>query len=366
MRQPSAMTFESPSDRTANARLDPRVAVILDELSEQASAGDSAAPSQATTNIMEALGALGMEPVELYLRPNESAQWLTKLIDGEFDLAFNLCETVFGLARGEHLAASAVELLGLPMTGAPSSSLLLCLNKDRCSAILRAHDITVPDWLLVSAKDPLPEVWDRFPAIVKPAAEDASNGVHSSSVVRDKEGLFDRVRYVRDNWGEVLIQSYIEGREINLAIVGDCLLPPAEIDFSTLPEGSAPIVSFEAKWYDDSPEFAGTVPVCPAELPDDQTEQLQMLAAQAWTLLEGKGYGRVDVRLTPDGSPYVIDVNPNPDLSIDAGLARQARVAGWSYEELVAKIVQVAIEPDEHVVTRWKILEPQIAVGGAT
>ena len=346
------MTFESlsnesiaPGDCSANVasavQARRRVAVLVDPVAESdAAGGETLAPSQSTARIITALETLGHEPVQVPLLPEKTHEWLTQLVDGDFDFAFNLCETIGGKADGEHLAAAAVELLGLPMTGASAATLLLCLNKDHCSAILRAHGITVPEWKLVDEDDPLPEDWSRFPAIVKPAAEDASNGVHPSSVVRSHDDLFQAVQRLRLNWGKVLVQEYIDGREINLAIVGDSLLPPAEIDFSTLPEGSPPIVSYEAKWKSGSAEDLGTVPVCPAPLPPDQAEELQKLAARVWRLMAGKGYARVDIRLTADGTAYVIDINPNPDLSLDAGLARQAMAAGWSYEELIGKIVQ--------------------------
>ncbi len=317
-----------------------RVAVLVDEVAEnEAAANPLAAPVQSTACIIEALKALGHDPVELALLPERTDEWLSQLISGDFHLAFNLCETVGGRSDAEHLTAAAVELLELPMTGAKSGTLLLCLDKDRCSAILRAHGIPVPDWKLIFAEDSAPFDWGRFPAIVKPVAEDASNGVHSSSVVRSSDQLPEAVERVQKAWGKALIQEFIEGREINLAIVGHHLLPPSEIDFSSLPEGSPPIVSFEAKWTTGSPEDLGTRPVCPAPLDPDRAEQLQRLAARAWKLMDGSGYARVDVRLTRTGQPYIIDVNPNPDLSPDAGIARQALSAGWTYDDLIAQIV---------------------------
>jgi D-alanine-D-alanine ligase len=293
------------------------------------------------------------------LQPDRIDEWLRTVVDGDFDLAFNLCETIGGRADGEHLAAAAVELLEIPMTGASSATLLLCLNKAHCSAILRADGFSVPDWRLIHEDEPLPRDWNHFPAIIKPAAEDASNGIHSRSVVNTTAELLEVAYFVQEHWGKVLVQQFIEGREINLAIVGNHLLPPAEIDFTTLPEGFPPIVSFAAKWHEESPEFGGTVPICPAPLAAEQAEQLQRIAARAWWLMGGGGYARVDVRLASDGTPYVIDINPNPDLSLDAGLARQARIAGWSYEDLVGKIVDEAVDRDGRAgPSAWTFVQP--------
>lgn len=344
-----------------------RVAVLVDEIAEQqAAGGEQAAPAQSTVRIIAALEALGYEPVELSLQPGKTDEWLGRLMAGGFRVAFNLCETVAGKAAGEHLTAAAVELLELPMTGASSATLLYCLNKDRCSATLRANGVRVPDWKLVRRGDPLPHDWTLFPAIVKPAAEDGSNGVHANSVVRSQAELLETVERLCANWGLALIQQFIEGREINLAIVGRYLLPPAEIDFSTLPDGAPAIVSFEAKWVTGSPEDLGTRPICPAPLPPERAMDLQRLAARSWKVMEGRGYARVDVRLTPEGVPHVIDINPNPDLSHDAGLARQARVAGWAYDELIGRIVEDALargERDGQQAEDWTFLPAQPLAG---
>lgn len=334
--------------------------MLVDQIAERAAGADELAPAQSTARIISALETLGYEAVEVALHSDRVDEWLRTVLDGQFDLAFNLCETIGGRADGEHLAAAAVELLDIPMTGASSATLLLCLNKARCSAILRSDGFVVPEWRSIEEDDPLPRDWTRFPAIVKPAAEDASNGIHSRSVVQTVDQLLEVAYYVQEHWGRVLIQEFIEGREINLAIVGNHLLPPAEIDFSTLPEGVPPIVSFAAKWHAESPEFGGTVPICPAPLAPEQAERLQRLAVRAWRLMDGCGYARVDVRLTREGTPYVIDINPNPDLSVDAGLARQARVAGWSYEELVGRIVDEALNPGAGGSERlaWTFVQP--------
>jgi D-alanine-D-alanine ligase len=122
------------------------------------------------------------------------------------------------------------------------------------------------------------------------------------------------------------------------------MLPIAEIRFDTLPDGSWPIVSYAAKWIPGSPEDEGTIPVCPAELEPDLAQHIGQIARTAWNhLSEGAGYGRVDLRLTEDGQPYILEVNPSPDLSSNAGLARMGRAFGWSYDDLVMHIVDEAL-----------------------
>lgn len=322
-----------------------RVAVLLDEVAElDAAAGDPSAIVHSTGSIIAALESRGYEPVIIELEIGRPREWLRRLIAEDFDIAFNLCESVAGSSAGEHLAAAAVELLDIPVTGARSSTLLHCLNKDRCNATLRIHGVPVPDWRLVEVKDGPPTDWGLFPAIVKPAAEDGSNGVHASSVVESPAELERAIEGLSMTWRRLLVQEFVQGREINLAIVGRYLLPPAEIDFSTLPEGSPHIVSYAAKWLTGSPEDLGTRPICPAPLSEPETEELHDLAVRVWRLMDGSGYGRIDVRLDADGAPTVIEVNPNPDLSPDAGLARQARAAGWAYDDLIERIIEIAAD----------------------
>jgi D-alanine-D-alanine ligase len=141
----------------------------------------------------------------------------------------------------------------------------------------------------------------------------------------------------------MLVQRFVAGREFNLAIVGDRVLPHAEIDFSRLDPGLPSVVTYAAKWEHGSPEDRGTVPRCPARLPARLASRLTELARRVWTAVDGIGYGRIDVRVDGRGTTFVTDVNPNPDLGVRAGLARQAAAAGWSYVDLIARIVEEAL-----------------------
>jgi D-alanine-D-alanine ligase len=183
-----------------------------------------------------------------------------------------------------------------------------------------------------------------LPAIVKPAAEDASVGIDNSAVCTSKRALKRRVAQMLEQFEEVVVQEYVAGREFNVGFVGKRMLPIAEIRFDTLPQGTWPIVSYAAKWIPGSPEDEGTVPVCPAELDAELQQRIGQVARKAWEqMAECEGYGRIDMRLSEDGQPYVLEVNPTPDLSSNAGLARMGRAFGWSYDDLVMQIVDEAL-----------------------
>src|SRR5256886_3963858 len=146
-----------------------------------------------------------------------------------------------------------------------------------------------------------------------------------------------------EQFDEVLVQQYVPGREFNVGFVGTRTLAIAEIDFAGMPEGAWPILTHAAKWDRGSPEDLGSVPVCPANIPQRLAGALTRTAEAAWRVMQGTGYGRVDLRVDEQGQPWVLDVNPNPDLNDDAGLSRMAQTAGWDYAELVRRIAEVAL-----------------------
>ena len=111
-----------------------------------------------------------------------------------------------------------------------------------------------------------------------------------------------------------------------------------------MPEGSWPILTYSAKWDTGSPEDLGSVPVCPAEVSPELARRVTAVARAAWEIMCGaEGYGRVDIRVDRDGQPFVLEVNPNPDLSDSAGLSRMSKAFGWDYEEMISRIVDEAL-----------------------
>ena len=315
-----------------------RVAVVVDAIAETQQLYESAVASS-LGDVREALRGLDFEPVVVEF-DGEPASWLCALQEGSFDLVFNLCEGLGGQGSEEHLAAGAVELLGLPLTGARAFTLGLCLRKDLVNGHLRARGIAVPDWAVAPVGQPL--VWRAFPAIVKPAAEDASLGIDVHSVAHDASELEAALERGHRSWDRLLVQRYVEGREFNLAVVGDRVLPPSEIEWA-LPEGHPRIVSYAGKWEAGSVDYRGTTPRCLVGATEGRlVSRLARLATRVWAAVDGTGYGRIDVRMDGRGRVYVIEVNPNPDLSPDAGLARQASAAGWSYPELIGRIADLA------------------------
>lgn len=265
------------------------------------------------------------------------------------DLIFNLCESVGNESIHEMHVAGLYDLLGVPYTGAGALALGTCLNKVRTKEILASHGIPVPRFKLFKNVNALGDDFDlKYPVIVKPAREDASVGIDSESVVDSLAALRKRIRYVNQNYDQpALVEEFIDGRELNVAILGNkrpIVLPVSEIDFSGLPKDLPKIVTYRSKWIQGSDEFEGTMGVCPAPIPADLERQVKDLALTAYRIMGCRDYARVDMRLNKKSEPFVLEVNPNPDISDDAGLARSARAYGMSFDETIAKIVEYALE----------------------
>ena len=265
------------------------------------------------------------------------------------DVIFNLVECVENESLMEMNVAALYELLKIPYTGAGPLALGTALNKPRVKEILTYHGIRTPDYQVFREEDRIVlKEGMTFPLIVKPSHEDGSVGISDRSIVNSAAELRRQVRAVHAEFQQAaLVEQYIEGRELNVAILGALapqVLPVSEIDFSGLPTDMHKIVSYEAKWMHGTAAYVGTRGVCPARLTARQEAEIKKSALAAFHLIGCRDYARVDFRLTSEGVPYVLEVNPNPDISATAGFARSARTAGLSYPETVGAIVNSAME----------------------
>jgi len=247
----------------------------------------------------------------------------------------NLCEGFSGGAAGEVSVAGLLELLGIPFTGSGPCALAQCLDKFSAKCLLRGCGLPTPrGWLAAEAGD-VPE-GAGFPLIVKPVAEDAGIGIYPESVVRTRADLARRIgQVVRDYGRRALVEAFVEGREINVAVAElpePRVLPFSEIVFDRYPPGLPRLVGYDAKWRGRHPAARGTRPVCPAPLAPALARRLSECALRAWRILDLRGCVRLDFRVDLRGRPFLLEVNPNPDTSRSAGLMRALAAAGVSPE----------------------------------
>ena len=308
-------------------------------------------------DILRILNANGYETSALGIT-NDVPAAMSALRELKPSAVFNLCESIHGDNRFESLMPLLMDLAGIAYTGSCPFGLSLALRKEKGKDVLRGRGVPIPRGGRVNSTQECEKLGLSFPVIVKPAREDASVGICSASVTTTPEALKARVAYVIENYRQpALVEDFIEGREIYVSVLERVdnepqVFPFFEIDFSDMPSDRPNIVSFEGKWVEDSIEYKGTRPVRCEGLSDELRTTIAQTALDAFRAIGLRDYGRMDIRLSANGVPYIIDVNPNCDLSdLAGGYSRAAKAAGLSYKELITRIIELALARQAHMRT---------------
>lgn len=256
----------------------------------------------------------------------------------------NLCESAFGDSHLEMDVPAMLELLRVPYTGSSPLALGLCQDKGLAKRVLCSEGISTPKYQILRRF----EDWRGgigYPLFVKPLSEDASLGITRESFVKNDMEFKKRVDYLIEYYRQpALVEEYIAGRELNVAILGNVeplVLPISEIIFKF--HGEPKVVDYSAKWVKDSEEYKRTIPECPANLNTQVKAIVEQAALHSYEALQCRDYTRVDIRLKGE-TPYVLEANPNPDLSSDAGFARSLKAAGITFDEFIEMIISFALE----------------------
>jgi D-alanine-D-alanine ligase len=265
------------------------------------------------------------------------------------DVVFNLVEFFHDDAELETAVAGVFDLYQIPYTGASPFALGLCLRKGLTKRVLQDHGVPTPKFKILYEPELPKRLGLHYPVIVKPAWADASAGVNKDSVIRDPRDpqlLAEQVKHVYDEYGAVLIEEFIEGRELHVSVWGNddpkCL-PPVEFDFSKLPPEYPPIISYAMKWNPLDEVYHRVDTLCPAPLDKRVLRKIQTVAIRAYEATECRDYARLDIRLK-DNKPYVLEVNPNPDLTEGVSFMDSAEQAGYTFAQALARIAELALE----------------------
>jgi D-alanine-D-alanine ligase len=266
------------------------------------------------------------------------------------DAVFNLFEGVPTLPGSEVAVASLLEWLELPTTGCPAACLSLARNKVVSKHLLAAAGLPTAKYAVID-RDLVPEWTNGWPAMVKPATQDASVGIDQGSVVTDSKQLADRVQYLLETFGPpVLVEEFIGGREFHVNVIEDgigpdraiTVLPFAEIAYREARPDWWPVYTYTAKWDETSAEYADCPLLAPVELPAEPTARLRDLAARAFQLFGCRDFARIDARMTSSGEFRILEMNPNPYL-ISLALVRGLEAIGRPHEQMVITMALAAI-----------------------
>lgn len=277
----------------------------------------------------------------------QSAELETALegINPDENLIFNWCEELSGIPRSAYRVAQSLDQMGFTYTGSDANALAFSQDKRLVKARLDTQNIPTPKWQISLA--PHPNGWDCFPAIVKPVFEHCSFGVTRDAVVQSRGELADRIHYVLETFKQpALVEEFIDGREFHIGVLGNGdlhTLPPGEMDFSAFADVKDRLCTFESKFDPRSPSYNLIELRLPAPLTPGEQCQIEELARMAYRAISCRDYARLDFRLR-EGVFYVLDVNPNADLSPDTSLAMSAEITGLSYGQLGSLLINLAAQ----------------------
>lgn len=265
------------------------------------------------------------------------------------EVIVNLCESFAGSSAAEAHFAALLELTGISYTGNTPETLALGRDKARTKWQLRGAGAPTAEFLLVRRGEPAPRerlerALSRGPQFVKPASEDASLGISGENVVTQLAPALAKIEELRNRYGDVLVEEYIDGREFNVGVVAlpdPQLLPLAEVNFGHDPNCAHRIVTYDAKWTPGSGGWRSTPVNCPAEVVASLAERIRAVALAAFAVTGCRDYARIDLRVRGD-EVLVLEVNANPDLDPEAGFARALRVGGIAYEDFAERLVRCA------------------------
>lgn len=266
------------------------------------------------------------------------------------DVVFNLFEGEADRTATEVYHTGLLEWLRVPFTGCPTFALAVGRDKIRTKYLLQGAGLPTARFRMVESL-PAGDWPFEWPAIVKPACQDASVGIDQGSVVTSQLQLEERVKQVLARFGgPVLVEQFLVGRELHVNMFDEPttdgqsivrVVPPTEIRFEAGP-GYWPIYSYEGKWNEQSHEYKSTPLDTAITLTGALAERVAEVCTAAYRLMGLRDYGRVDVRVTPDGTPYVLEVNPNPYLNSIA-LVDGLKCLGIQFTDFVQNMVRLAL-----------------------
>jgi len=270
-------------------------------------------------------------------------------LQGKVDLIFNICDEGYNNEAQKELHVPALlEMLNLPYTGAGPQSLAFCYDKSLVRGIAKEIQVPVAPGTVIKPEDTTIRLPFKFPAILKPNKGDNSLGITRESVVYSPEELFNAVDRIRKTVGEdvnVLAEKFLTGKDLTCGLIGNknnfIVLPIAEEDYSAIPDDWPKICGYEAKWLPDSPYWNLTSQA--AKLTRRVEKIIVESSVKMFERLDCRDYARFDWRLDDAGNPFLLEVNPNPGWCWDGHLAKMAKLAGYTYAEMLNMILQAAV-----------------------
>lgn len=290
--------------------------------------------------ITSALEAKGHSVVEL----GGGAEFLENVRSEKVDIVFNIAEGRGNFRSREAQVPSVLEMLDIPYTGSDPQTLSVCLDKQLTKKLVAGFGVSTPKWLTIADKSELSQAsWSGipFPAIIKPAFEGSSKGIRLTSLAHNlKQAQEEAARLLETYHQPVMVEEFIDGDEITVGIVGNA--PPQIVGMMRiLPRKKGHFVySVEVKRdYVNQVDYE-----CPARLAPEILDRIASSSLKVFRGLGCRDFTRMDFRISRDGTPYFLEVNPLPGLGDYSDLVIMAQMMGWTHHKLIGAVLDAALE----------------------
>lgn len=291
--------------------------------------------------------ALRDEGIETYLEElsDPHLERILEMHDPRQTIVFNLCEALPGTIFRERRVTEIMEKKGFTYTGNSPEVIDLSYDKQRTKELLTTLGILVPAGAVLSPEEA--HSWTLFPAIVKPSCEHCSLTISEKSVVYDTDSLREQIKLVNTSLNQpALVEDFIDGREFHVSVWNNGppeMLPIAEMDFSAFGDARDRLCTYDSKFTPGSVHYERIETVMPAPLDERLYKKIEKKALDTWKGFGCMDYARFDFRLRDDNF-YLLDINPNNDISHDTSFALAAGLNNYSYGQMVKRIVMMAAE----------------------
>jgi D-alanine-D-alanine ligase len=291
--------------------------------------------------IRRALEGLGHSVAKLGGGPD----FIRNILDEKVEIVFNIAEGRGNYRSREAQVPSILEMLDIPYVGSDPECLAICLDKHLTKKLLNLEGIPTPEWRMINNRRELKETtWEGFPfpAIVKPAFEGSSKGIHPNSLVDSVEEAIHAVTEMLELYRQpVLVEQFIDGEEITVGILGNS--PPKVLGLmSILPRKQSNRFVYTVEVKRDWRNLVDYE--CPAQLKEATLKKIATYSLKAFEMLGCRDFSRIDFRVSADGIPYMLEINPLPGLGDYSDLIIMAVKLGWKHEDLIASVFNAALE----------------------
>jgi D-alanine-D-alanine ligase len=291
--------------------------------------------------IRRALEGLGHSVVKL----GGGTEFIQNILNEKVDIVFNIAEGRGNYRSREAQVPSILEMLDIPYIGSDPECLAVCLDKHLTKKLVRLDGIPTPEWRMINNQQELLEIpWNEFPfpAIVKPAYEGSSKGIHPNSLVDSTEEAIRTVGEILELYRQpVMVEQFIDGDEVTVGMLGN--FPPKVLGMMRiLPRKQSNRFVYTVEVKRDWKNLVDYE--CPARLKERTSEMITAYSLKTFEMLGCRDFSRIDFRVSADGIPYMLEINPLPGLGDYSDLVIMAVKLGWKHEALIASVFNAALE----------------------